>query len=247
MLTRFEVLYLALEPFFLPVHRLVRKEIRSRLKEFGQRPALLDVGGRKSHYTVGCRADVTVTDLRRESDVQRKLHLGLDDDIVRETSSRRSNVHRVLFDDMTHSNLPDRSFDFVVAVEVLEHVAEDDRFVQNVARVLKPGGLFLMTTPNGDFVPNTTNPDHKRHYSKRGLETLLSSHLDGVEVWYAVKAGGFHDRGLQSWSLRRPFATLSSMVGNFVNYLESSSKGISGKAIGTHHLFAVGRARSGRE
>jgi SAM-dependent methyltransferase len=240
------VVYLTLEPFLLPVHRLARKEMRARLKGLGRRPALLDVGGRKSHYTVGVPADVTVTDLPRESEVQRRLHLGINSSIIQETRARRSNIRRVLLDDMTRSALPSQSFDFVVAVEVLEHVERDEDFVRNVARVMKPGGVFFMTTPNGDFVPNTTNPDHKRHYSKRGLEALLSSHLDDVEVWYAVKGSRFRDRGLGGWALRRPLKTLSSMAGNFVNYLESSSKALSVQPIGTHHLFALGRARSGR-
>lgn len=43
---------------------------------------------------------------------------------------------------------PDASFDIVVCVDVLEHVADLDRVLQEVHRVLKPGGLFLYDTIN---------------------------------------------------------------------------------------------------
>jgi SAM-dependent methyltransferase len=39
-------------------------------------------------------------------------------------------------------------FDLVVAVEVIEHVADTDRFLANCANVLKPGGTLVLTTPN---------------------------------------------------------------------------------------------------
>lgn len=42
----------------------------------------------------------------------------------------------------------DRSFDIVVSVDVLEHVADLDRVIAEIARVLKPGGLFLFDTIN---------------------------------------------------------------------------------------------------
>ena len=43
---------------------------------------------------------------------------------------------------------PDDHFDAVVCVDVLEHVADLDRVLAEVARVLKPGGLFLYDTIN---------------------------------------------------------------------------------------------------
>jgi len=44
--------------------------------------------------------------------------------------------------------LADRSVDCVVCVDVLEHVADIDRVLDEIARVLKPGGLFLFDTIN---------------------------------------------------------------------------------------------------
>lgn len=43
---------------------------------------------------------------------------------------------------------PDASFDTVVCVDVLEHVADLPKVLAEVARVLKPGGLFLFDTIN---------------------------------------------------------------------------------------------------
>jgi ubiquinone biosynthesis O-methyltransferase len=42
----------------------------------------------------------------------------------------------------------DHAFDIVVCVDVLEHVADVDRVIREVRRVLRPGGLFLFDTIN---------------------------------------------------------------------------------------------------
>ncbi|MEL6920224.1 MAG: bifunctional 2-polyprenyl-6-hydroxyphenol methylase/3-demethylubiquinol 3-O-methyltransferase UbiG [Pseudomonadota bacterium] len=42
----------------------------------------------------------------------------------------------------------DAAYDYVVCVDVLEHVGDLDKVVSEVARVLKPGGLFLFDTIN---------------------------------------------------------------------------------------------------
>ena len=146
----------------------------------------------------------------------------------------------MLFDDMTRSALPTDAFDFVLAVEVLEHVEEDDLFVSHVARVLRPAGTFFMTTPNGDFVPNT-NPDHKRHYRRDDLEKILKRHFAEVDVWYAVADSPWRKKGLQSWSPKRPIRTMASMAANFVDGIRSRSPAWRSRASGTRHLFALCR------
>jgi len=234
----FEITYLFLEPFLPALHIQVRKRLLQIAKAYATRPQVLDIGGRKSHYTVGVPADITITDLPRETEIQSKLNLGINEQIIQQVYARRSNVCRILYDDMTHSSLPDSSFDCVVAVEVLEHVEDDELFLEQVYRVLKPGGTFLMTTPNGDFVKNT-NPDHIRHYTKEQLTAKLSRCFVKVNVGYAVKDGFFYKRSQKSWSIKKPFQTILSMVGAFVNQIQSNQATTKHQSEGTRHLLAL--------
>ncbi len=52
--------------------------------------------------------------------------------------------------DLSKNRLPveEASFDCVVASEVIEHVFDTDFLVEEIRRVLKPGGIFVVTTPN---------------------------------------------------------------------------------------------------
>ena len=47
-----------------------------------------------------------------------------------------------------------RLFDAVLITEVIEHVAHPDEFLANSARLVKPGGFVVMTTPNGGYFRN---------------------------------------------------------------------------------------------
>ena len=54
---------------------------------------------------------------------------------------------------MTNQNLealtfPDDAFDIVITSDVMEHIRLDDRAHGEVARVLKPGGIYLFTVPH---------------------------------------------------------------------------------------------------
>jgi SAM-dependent methyltransferase len=241
-MTPFERLYLLAEPFFPPLYGMVRRELKKSIA--GMPPGhrwTLDVGGRKSHYTVGVPANLVVADLPRADEVQRRLNLGLNAPAARQVLSRRSNIHAFIYNDMTQSSWRTASFGCVVAVEVLEHVEQDECFVREVARVLKPGGVFLLTTPNGDFVANT-NPDHKRHYRRAQLEDLLGRHFPEVSVSPRIAGGRFRRWGLQSWSLRAPLRTLLSGAGNVLNRIESDV--LPCPESRTRHLFAVARKRA---
>lgn len=48
------------------------------------------------------------------------------------------------------AGLPDESFDVVASVEVMEHVDDLGAYLQDIYRLLKPGGWFIWTTPCGN-------------------------------------------------------------------------------------------------
>jgi ubiquinone/menaquinone biosynthesis C-methylase UbiE len=43
---------------------------------------------------------------------------------------------------------PDQSFDIVMSFDVLEHIPDTDAHLREVRRVLRPGGSYLLQTPN---------------------------------------------------------------------------------------------------
>ena len=68
--------------------------------------------------------------------------------------------------------LPESSFGLVVAFEVIEHLAEPARLVSAAARLLKPDGLFVVSTPNPATYP-PGNPYHKHEMNAAQFEAVL--------------------------------------------------------------------------
>jgi SAM-dependent methyltransferase len=237
-MTGFELLYRSLLPFEHPLYRMVNAVLREKARRLPLRPRLLDVGGRSSNYTVGIAADVVVTELPRISILQQQLELGATDELIQRIRKRRSNIVDYVFDDLTTTSLDRFSFELAVAVEVIEHVEDDESFVANLRSVLKNGGCAVLTTPNGDFVHNN-NPDHVRHYRKQELSELLQRHFGQVDVSYAVMQDDDLRRGMQRWTVTRPLRTLGSFYGNWRNARTHRPQDIAGISEGTLHLFAV--------
>jgi len=75
----------------------------------------------------------------------------------------------------------DGAFDRVISFQVIEHIQEDRLFLNEIFRVLKPGGLALLTTPNR-LKSLTRNPWHVREYTAGELNDLAKSIFPSVEV-----------------------------------------------------------------
>lgn len=79
------------------------------------------------------------------------------------------------------TDFEDNSFDTVVTQQVIEHIENDDLFVKEIHRVLKPGGVAVITTPN-IRMSLTRNPWHVREYTDTELLKLLGKYFKDPEL-----------------------------------------------------------------
>ena len=74
------------------------------------------------------------------------------------------------------------SIDCVISFQVIEHIRNDRAFVAEVHRVLRPGGRFIVSTPNRTM-SLTRNPWHIREYSPEEFSALLGAEFTSVEPY----------------------------------------------------------------
>jgi SAM-dependent methyltransferase len=77
--------------------------------------------------------------------------------------------------DATALPVADGSLDLVVAFDVLEHIEDDDSAVQDVLRVLRPGGHFFVAVPCDPKLWSAHDEavGHVRRYTRPTLTSLL--------------------------------------------------------------------------
>ena len=93
---------------------------------------------------------------------------------------RRDNLkYEVL--DIRNIPYPDKSFEIVNSFETLEHVAEGERFLQEVTRLLTDDGMFVVSTPLGGPVGN---PHHVAYYQRGTFASYLLGFFEDVKLLF---------------------------------------------------------------
>ena len=75
----------------------------------------------------------------------------------------------------------DNSFDRIFSFQVIEHIEDDHLFLSEINRILKPGGIALITTPNRPR-SLSRNPWHTREYTAQELTDLAKKYFSSVEM-----------------------------------------------------------------
>lgn len=98
----------------------------------------------------------------------------------------RDRLPAVAFVQLDARDLPyAKEWDAVAAFDVLEHVEDDGAVIRSVHRALVPGGVFVITVPQHQWLWSATDDHvrHKRRYARRDLLTRLQRQGFTVELW----------------------------------------------------------------
>lgn len=108
---------------------------------------------------------------------------------VNVASSRFPNVKFVCANVLDY--FPPEKFDLVLSSEVIEHIEDQLRYAEVISSILKPGGLLLMTCPNGLQkaawkTDNASEQPIEKWLTPTALSNLLRSSLDIIrhETFY---------------------------------------------------------------
>lgn len=80
----------------------------------------------------------------------------------------------------------ERLFDVAVCFEGIEHVAEHEKLLSEVKRLLKQDGLFIVSTPNKALfsdAPAFDNPYHVKELYLDEFESLLNRYFKYLQLW----------------------------------------------------------------
>ena len=123
---------------------------------------------------------------------------GIDvDEQTVETATRLFGGDGVHYQCHTAEQLPfeDHTFDVVCSFETIEHLDHPELFLQEIRRVLKPGGNIILSCPNDPYYykpGEPGNPFHKKQYTYFDFKQLAEKYLgQRVHYYLAYALNGF--------------------------------------------------------
>jgi SAM-dependent methyltransferase len=142
---------------------------------------------------------------------RRVVAVDYDESAVTHVRSRYPRVD-VMQANLAELPLPDASMDVVVNFQVIEHLWDQAQFVNECARVLRPSGLLMMSTPNRiTFSPGRDtpiNPFHTRELNADELtELLVEAGFSDVSV-----SGLFHGARLREMDARHGGSIIDAQI-----------------------------------
>jgi len=88
--------------------------------------------------------------------------------------------------DIRNLDFPDETFDCVVSFETLEHITEQEHVIDELKRVLKKGGILIISTPNKEvrsLDEENTNIFHEKELTVNEFKNLLNNHFPNFKLF----------------------------------------------------------------
>lgn len=101
------------------------------------------------------------------------------DYVPMDLSPERYRFCRCRKEDVTNLSFADNTFDVVLSNQVMEHIMDESKFLTELLRVLKPGGLFLLNFPVYMGLEKLFRTIQSRH-RKSGKNTMGNMTMSGL-------------------------------------------------------------------
>jgi SAM-dependent methyltransferase len=101
---------------------------------------------------------------------------------IADAVARAGEVAEFVVGDLHELPFDDGSFDLVVCFEAIEHVSDRDRALDELRRLLRGGGLLMISSPNRRAFPSG-NPHHVHEYEPEELEEALRARFEQVRLY----------------------------------------------------------------
>jgi ubiquinone/menaquinone biosynthesis C-methylase UbiE len=159
---------------------------------------------------IGCGRGFYINNLGRLLPKAKITGIDLNEKYLEEARKNQPANVSTLMADATKLPFKDQSFDRIIASEILEHIPDDKKAVSEMARVLKTGGVAVITVPNKNY-PFLWDPanwslekvfrvhlpaniwwlsgiwaGHQRLYEEKELDRLIDNRLVVIRRWQAT-------------------------------------------------------------
>lgn len=148
---------------------------------------------------VGCGTGMLMEDL-----LARGLVCGLDFSPVALSYCRQRGLANLVRANVEHIPLQTASADLVTALDLIEHVPDDRSLMSEIFRILKPGGIALMTVPAHPklWSAHDVALHHQRRYEKRQFEQLIRNAGFDLEKYSYMMMGIYPLAATFRWAKR---------------------------------------------
>lgn len=164
--------------YYVGYHNIIISQLKQYLPKKRTELKILDAGCGTGGLT------------KKLSTLGETIGIDISDDAIRFAKKRGLKVKRGSISKIT---FPNNSFDIVVSADVLYHqwINDDKKVVQELLRVLKPGGILLIKLPAFDFLKSGHDliVYTKKRYTKK--EVLKLFNKLGVSVLKISYLGSF--------------------------------------------------------
>lgn len=195
----------------------------------------------KQILDLGCGKGVWLNQFSKLAGPKNVFGSDIDADLISEIPAEVADPNNLKICPAESLDFADNSFDVVFTNEVLEHVVDDRKAVEEIVRVLKPGGKFICFTPNrgwpfeqhGIFIGekyvwgnipllpwlpkwfHNKFAHHVRNYSNKDIRKLFSD-LPAKVILHTYVFPGFD-------GLVRKFGIIGKAVQKFFHSLEATA------------------------